>query len=124
VHNILCGSEEGTARSVPPATYNDASSFTGQWTVYTGLYSDSEDESTAPAPIPKAGRTQRSASTPPADRSQLPADRHRHDDLARRLGRSPSVMTTYLLAYEFLNPQPLPTDIKPLTNMITYLTYI
>jgi hypothetical protein len=29
-------------------------------------------------------------------------------------------MTTYLLAYEVLNPQPLRTDIKPLTNMITY----
>jgi hypothetical protein len=35
-----------------------------------------------------------------------------------------AVMTTYLLAYEVLNPQPLRTDIKPLTNMITYLTYI
>jgi hypothetical protein len=33
-------------------------------------------------------------------------------------------MTTYLLAYEVLNPQPLRTDIKPLTNMIIYLTCI
>jgi hypothetical protein len=31
-----------------------------------------------------------------------------------------TVMTTYLLAYEVLNPQPLRTDIKPLTNMIRY----
>jgi hypothetical protein len=31
-----------------------------------------------------------------------------------------AVITTYLLAYEVLNPQPLRTDIKPLTNMITY----
>jgi hypothetical protein len=35
-----------------------------------------------------------------------------------------SVMTTYLLAYEVLNPQPLRTDIRPLTNMIIYLTCI
>jgi hypothetical protein len=46
-HNILCGSEEGTARSVPPAADNDASFFTGWWTVYSGLCSDSEDESAA-----------------------------------------------------------------------------
>jgi hypothetical protein len=28
-HNILCGLEEGTARSVPQAAENDASFFTG-----------------------------------------------------------------------------------------------
>jgi hypothetical protein len=54
--------------------------------MYSGLCSDSEDESTAQV----AGRTQRSASTPPTDRSRLPADRSRHDDLIRRIGRSPS----------------------------------
>jgi hypothetical protein len=85
-HNILCGSEEGSARSVPPAADNDASFFTGQWTGYSGLCSDSEGESAAQGP----GRTRRSASTPPADRSRLPVDRSRHDDLARRIGRSPS----------------------------------
>jgi hypothetical protein len=85
-HNILCGSEEGTARSVPPAAGNDASFFTGQWTVYSGLCTDSEDESAAQG----AGRTRRSVSTPPADRSRLPAERSRHDDLTRRIGRSPS----------------------------------
>jgi hypothetical protein len=44
--------------------------------------------------------------------------------LFSRIGTTIGVMTTYLLAYEVLNPQPLRTDIKPLTNMITYLTYI
>jgi hypothetical protein len=85
-HNILRGSEEGTARSVPPAADNDASFFTGQCTVYSGLFSDSEAESAAQG----AGRTRRSASTPPAHRSRLLADRSRHDDLTRRIGRSPS----------------------------------
>jgi hypothetical protein len=85
-HNILCGLEEGTARSVPPVADNDATFFTGQWTVYSGLYSDSEDESAAQG----AGRTWRSASTPPADLSRLPAERSRHDGLTRRIGRSPS----------------------------------
>jgi hypothetical protein len=33
-HNILCGSEEGIARSMPPVADNDANFFTGQWTVY------------------------------------------------------------------------------------------
>jgi hypothetical protein len=85
-HNILCGSGEGTAWSVPPAADNDASFSAGQWTVYSGLCSNSEDESAAQG----AGRTRRSASTPPADRSRLPADRSRHDDLTRRIGQSPS----------------------------------
>jgi hypothetical protein len=85
-HNILCGSEEGTARSIPPAANNDASFSTSQWTVYSGLSSDSEDKSAAQG----ARRTRRSASTPPVDRSRLPVDRSRHDDLTRRIGRSPS----------------------------------
>jgi hypothetical protein len=33
------------------------------------------------------------------------------------------VMATYLLAYKVLNPQPLHTNVKPLTNMITYLIF-
>jgi hypothetical protein len=91
--NILRESEEGNARSVPPAVYSDASLFTSQWTVYSGLYSDSEDESAAPEDnliVPETVRTQRSASTPPADRSRAPEGRRRHDNLARRLGWSPS----------------------------------
>jgi hypothetical protein len=84
--NILFGSEGGTTRSVPSAADNDASFFTDQWTVYSRLCNDLEDESAAQG----AGRTRRSASTPPADRSRLPADRSRHDDLTRRIGRSPS----------------------------------
>jgi hypothetical protein len=71
---------------IPPAANNDANFFTGQWTVYSGLCNDSEDESSAPG----AGRTRRSTSTPPANQSRLPADLYRHDDLARRIGRSPS----------------------------------
>jgi hypothetical protein len=43
--NILRESEEGNARIVPQATYSDMRSFTGQWTMYWGLGSDSEDES-------------------------------------------------------------------------------
>jgi hypothetical protein len=70
-HNILCVSEEGTVRSVPTAADTDASFFTGRWTVYSGLCSDSEDESAAQG----SGRTRRSASTPPADCSRLPEDR-------------------------------------------------
>jgi hypothetical protein len=84
---------------LPSVAYNDASSFTGQWTLYSGLCSDSEDESAAPASnstIPETGRTRRSASTPhAADHSRVPADLHRHDDLALRLGQSPSASPHY-----------------------------
>jgi hypothetical protein len=41
--NILRESEEGNAIIVPPATYRDNGFFTGQWTVYSGLGSDSEE---------------------------------------------------------------------------------
>jgi hypothetical protein len=67
--------------------------FTGQWTVYSGLGSDSEDESATPEDnltVPESARTRRSASTPPADRSRAQEGRRRHEDLARRLGLSPS----------------------------------
>jgi hypothetical protein len=40
--------------------------------------------------------------------------------MAVKIADIPAIMTTYLLAYEVLNPQPLRTHIKPLTNMITY----
>jgi hypothetical protein len=67
--------------------FDDFQNFcTGQWTVYSRLCSDSEDESAAQG----GGRTRRSASTPPADRSRLLAERSRHDGLTWRIGRSPS----------------------------------
>jgi hypothetical protein len=40
--------KDGNARSVPQAASSDAGSFTGQWTMYSGLGSDSEDESATP----------------------------------------------------------------------------
>jgi hypothetical protein len=91
--NILRVSEDGNARSVPQPASSDAGSFTGEWTVYSRLGSDSEDESATPEkylPAPQGMRTRRSASSPPADRSRTSEGRRRHDDLARRLGRSPS----------------------------------
>jgi hypothetical protein len=91
--NILRESEEGNARSVPPAAYSDTSSFNGQWTVYSGLCNNSKDESAASESnltVPETVRTRRSTSTLPADRSRAPKGRHRHDDLARWLGQSPS----------------------------------
>jgi hypothetical protein len=46
--NILRESEEGNARMILPATYGDDGFLTGQWTVYSGLGNDSEDESVTP----------------------------------------------------------------------------
>jgi hypothetical protein len=92
-HNILRESMEGNARIVPQATYSDAASFTGQWAVYSGLGSDSEDELATPEDnltVPHSARMRRSASTPPVDRSRAQEGRCRHKDLARRLGLSPS----------------------------------
>jgi hypothetical protein len=91
--NILRESAEGNTRIVPQATYSDATSFTGQWTVYLGLSSDSKDESATSEDnltVPESARTRRSASTPLADRSRAQEGRRRHEDLARRLGLSPS----------------------------------
>jgi hypothetical protein len=91
--NILRESEEGNARSVPQVAYSDAGSFTGQWTVYSGLGSDLEDESATPKdnlPVSENAQTWRSASTPPTDRSRALEGRCRHEDLVRRLGLSPS----------------------------------
>jgi hypothetical protein len=91
--NILRESEEGDAKSVLQTTYSDAGSFTGQWTVYSGLGSDSEDGSATPEDnliIPESARTRRLASTPPDDPSRAQEGRRRHEDLARRFGLSPS----------------------------------
>jgi hypothetical protein len=91
--NILRESEEGNTRIVPQTTYSDVGSFTGQCTVYSGLGSDSEDESATPEDnltVPESAWTRQSASTPPADRSRAEEGRRRHEDLAQRLGLSPS----------------------------------
>jgi hypothetical protein len=62
--------------------------------VYSGLGSDLEDESTTPndeLTVPEsAQRTQQTASTPPADRSQTAEGRCLYEELAWRLGLSPS----------------------------------
>jgi hypothetical protein len=59
----------------------------------SGLGSDLEDDSAAledTSPVPEIARTRRSASKLPADRSRAQEGQRQHDDLARRLGRSPS----------------------------------
>jgi hypothetical protein len=100
--NLLRGSEEGNVTIEPQATDwapyivsdSDKGYFTGRWTVYSGLGSDTEDESTTPDEesivSESALRTWRTASVPPVDRSRTAEDRRRYEELARRLGLSPS----------------------------------
>jgi hypothetical protein len=67
VETVLRELEEGNARIEPQATDwasyivsdNDKGLFTGQWTVYSRLDNDSEDESATPedtSPVPENAR--------------------------------------------------------------------